>query len=190
MSKRGWVVTAVAVVIVAALGYWLGRPGSEDGAPGILPPETEGLVPVTTETAPAELYFPGDGSRLYGESRELATGDPEIRGAALVEALLAGPRAGTSLRSPLPDGTALAGVYLLDGDVLAVDLRSETLPRPPATGSRAELLTVYSLVNTVAPGVDGVERVLLMWNGAQPETFAGQVDVSRPLRPDLSLVER
>lgn len=66
-------------------------------------------------------------------------------------------------------------------------------PRPEAVklalGSEDELLAVYSLVNTVALNdIAGVESVVLMWDGRQPETFAGHVDVSRPLVADASWV--
>ncbi len=66
-------------------------------------------------------------------------------------------------------------------------------PRPEAVklalGSEDELLAVYSLVNTVALNdIEGVGSVVLMWDGRQPETFAGHVDVSRPLMADTSWV--
>ncbi|MEM1177907.1 MAG: GerMN domain-containing protein [Acidobacteriota bacterium] len=53
-------------------------------------------------------------------------------------------------------------------------------------GSKQELLTVYSVVNTVVLGSEEVERVVLMVDGKQPETLAGHVDLTRPLRPDPS----
>ena len=66
-------------------------------------------------------------------------------------------------------------------------------PRPDAVklalGTQDELLAVYSLVNTVALNhIEGVETVVLMWDGRQPETFAGHIDVSRPLSPDSGWV--
>ena len=58
-----------------------------------------------------------------------------------------------------------------------------------ALGSEDELLAVYSFVNTVVlNGIEGVDRVVLLWDGRQPETFAGHVDVSRPLAADTSWV--
>lgn len=59
---------------------------------------------------------------------------------------------------------------------------------PPALGTRGELLSVYSLVNTVAMNVTGVRSVVLLWNGQQRETFAGHIDTTRSLKPRENLV--
>ncbi|MEM8994950.1 MAG: GerMN domain-containing protein [Acidobacteriota bacterium] len=55
-------------------------------------------------------------------------------------------------------------------------------------GSKQELLTVYSVVNTVVLGSDAVERVVVLIDGKQPSTLAGHVDLTRPLRPDPSWI--
>ena len=52
---------------------------------------------------------------------------------------------------------------------------------PPVTGSRGELLVVYSFVNSILANVPEARGVVLMWNGSQRPTFAGHVDTTRPL---------
>jgi hypothetical protein len=52
------------------------------------------------------------------------------------------------------------------------------------------MVTVYSLVNSVALNVPAARRVALLWNGTQRQSFAGHLDTSRPLAPDPSLVVR
>lgn len=126
--------------------------------------------------------------------------------------------ADADLFEPLPAGTALSSVYVLKNGAVALDLRSPAAaarssqdestpegdesaesdevssPPPagearPAWGSRDELVAVYSLVNTVTLNrLDGIERVVLLWDGRQPETFAGHLDLSRPLAADRSWV--
>jgi hypothetical protein len=71
-----------------------------------------------------------------------------------------------------------------------VDLHAPGRDAPPAGGSREELVTVYSLVNSLALNVPAARRVVLLWNGSQRRSFAGHVDTSRPLAPDPSLVAR
>ena len=196
MSRKAWIAIAAAAVFVAALGFWLGRPeesGIQEGGP---PTDSKAGTEASPEsgqtTRPAELFFPGEGERLYAERRGVADGEPEARTAALVQALLDGPRAqaGTSLRSPLPDGTLLGGVFLLGGDTAVVDLVSEQHPSPPSVGSKRELLSVYSLVNTVVLDVDDIDKLALTWNGRQPETFGGHLDLRRALTSDDALIER
>ena len=47
--------------------------------------------------------------------------------------------------------------------------------------------TVYSLVDTVVANVPQIQRVALLWNGTQRETFSGHLDTSQPLVPDRKL---
>ncbi|MEM8930270.1 MAG: GerMN domain-containing protein [Acidobacteriota bacterium] len=189
MKARGWVTVAILAVAVAALGIFFGqRSGDDPEEPGIETPD----APVADEALvlePAELFFPGSDGRLHRHQQNLPAGDVRARAETLVRTLLEGPGGVVdgSLRPPLPDGTTLGGVHLIDGAAY-IDLRSETLAGPPASGSLHELLTVYSLVNTLGLGLEGVERVVLLWNGAQPETFGGHLDTSRPLAPDTRWV--
>ncbi len=46
---------------------------------------------------------------------------------------------------------------------------------------------LYSLVNTVLLNTPEANRLVVLWNGRQPETFAGHIDTARPLaaRPNL-----
>jgi len=55
-------------------------------------------------------------------------------------------------------------------------------------GSKAELLTVYSLVNTVVANFPAVARVQLLVEDRPVDSFAGHIDVSRPLLPDMTLL--
>lgn len=147
--------------------------GERDGAKG--------------EAAEAELYFPGEGGRLYVERREVpAGGDPEERIAALVEALIAGP-GGASLRAPLPEGVTVREVDLIGGTVY-LDLASPDGEPPPSTGSMREMLTVYSLINTVLLNVEGATRLAILWNSEQPLTYGGHVNTARPLPVNRDLV--
>jgi hypothetical protein len=164
-------------------------------------------LPEDVELTEAVLYFAGSDGRLYAESRELPVGTPAERARLLVAGLLSGPEGGASsgLRAPLPAGSHIEQVYLL-GTTAVLDLRppapraanpDETPPAGPPTpaearlrrlsyGSMQELLAVYSLVNTVVLGVEGIDSVQLLWDGRQPETFAGHVDTTRPLSADPS----
>jgi hypothetical protein len=163
--------------------------GGSDPAPedptADTPPSVD--APDDVETVPVRLFFPG-GPLLYEELREL----PRIESAeerinALVGQLLAGPTR-EGLRAPLGDGITVRRSYLLADGVAAIDLSSPDGAPPPASGSQRELLTVMSLVNTVVLNEPEVNAVVLLWNGRQPTTFAGHLDIGRPLRPDLELV--
>jgi hypothetical protein len=50
------------------------------------------------------------------------------------------------------------------------------------------LLTVYSVVNSITANFPAVKRVQLLLDDRPISTFAGHVDVSRPLPPDMTFV--
>ena len=190
--NRQTVLIAIVAVLagLAAVVLWQ-RDDSGDTlaeTPGTQPatPETDGEA--AAETSTRSLYFPGYGRRLATERRELpAVADTEQQVAAVVEALLAGPSV-AGMEAPLPDGIQLRKVYLAEDGLAFIDFESPEGSPPPASGSLGEMLTVYSLVNTVLLNFEELERVVLLWNGRQLRTFAGHVDTMRPLSPKLGLI--
>ncbi|MEE8525168.1 MAG: GerMN domain-containing protein [Thermoanaerobaculia bacterium] len=186
-----WIAAAAAaVLLVSGLFFFLREPGKEDSdglGEGVTPVD-ETALPALEESFTANLYFPDGGVRLHPESRELPAKDSaEEQIAVLIEALLAGPR-DDRLLAPLPGEIILSKVYLIDGVTVFLDLGSPNGEPPPASGSQRELLTVYSLVNTVLLNTEGPERVVLLWNGRQPPTFAGHLNTARPLAVNSSLI--
>lgn len=191
MNRRlaiGWIAGSALLIVALLLWWWLDR-GDETAAPPptespsvALPPEPgEGLVRV-------ELYFPGEGGRLYREPRDVpATEDLAERVTILARAVLAGPET-AGLGLPLPSGTTLSGVDIGESGVVYLDLAGEAGQPPPPSGSRQEMLMVYSLVDSVALNLEEVEQIVLLWNGTQRATFAGHLDTTRPLVPDTSLL--
>jgi hypothetical protein len=197
----------VVILVAGAAGLWLGtrqrRAPDQDSDLATMPSDlsdTANDEVSPPEMLPGDLYFPGADGRLYAERRDLPDGTPQERAQVLVEALLLGPAQGAAsgLQAPLPPGTRIEKVYLL-GTTALLDLRppepaasqTEGPPTPAdarmrrlSYGSKQELLSLYSLVNTVVLGVEGVDEVQILWDGRQPETFAGHVDTTRPLAAD------
>ncbi len=186
------IAAVVAVVLLVVLGLYFflhgdGEPSADGPGEGETPvDETE--TPILEESFAANLFFPDGGFLLHGESRDLPVVETvEERIAALVEALLAGP-SDDRFRAPLPADVSLRKVYIVGDTTVFLDLESAESGPPPASGSRRELLTVYSLVNTVLLNTQGLERVVLLWNGQQPTTFAGHLDTARPLTVNHGLI--
>jgi spore germination protein GerM len=141
-----------------------------------------------TSALPFNLYFPTTDGTLRAVRRTLeVTQEPAQRAHAVLQALLAGPRE-DGLLPVFEQDTEIASTLLTPSGVLYVDLRSPGNPAPPSLGSRDELLTVYSLVNTAVLNVPETRRVVLLWNGTQLESLGGHVDTARALRPNHGLV--
>ena len=148
------------------------------------------------EVAPGEgwavtLYLPDVRGAL--SAQEVALGVPSPgdealatetaqAGQALVQALLEAE--GDGLLPAVPGEVSVERIELGANGVAYVDLGGT----PLALGTRGELLSVYSLVNTVAMNLGSVNSVVLLWNGNQRETFAGHIDTTRSLKPRPQLV--
>jgi hypothetical protein len=146
-----------------------------------IPPAPQIRQPSGTRTA--VLFFVADGSRLAREARELESCNET--GACIkdtLNALLSGSLG--DYEDALPESTALNGVRL-EGATAVVDLnRSFTADLPP--GSSAEMLAVYSLIDTICVNHPQVSRVKLTVEG-NGLTVLGHLDLSEPLVPDYSL---
>lgn len=192
MDRRvavGLVVGAVLIALVLVVGR-----GRDEPAP--VPSTTlpiDEVVPVEPgEGTLVPLYYPDETGMLSEEEREVVVWTTPAAGAqVLLRALLAGPES-EDLSAPVSESVSLGETFLTPAGQLYVDLVSTELDEPPRTGSQAELLTVFSLVDTVLLNIPEIEGVILLWNGRQLDTFAGHVDTSLPLQaePDLIRAKR
>jgi spore germination protein GerM len=191
MNRRSlWIALAALLVLAVAVTFLVWRRGAveeqQETSAEEVSPVAEGSPAAASIVA--ELYFPDGGEWLHAERREVPASDrAEAQIATLVETLIAGPRS-AGLVSPLPESVAVRTVYKLDGEVV-LDLESPDAA-PPPSGSQREMLTVYSLVNTVLLNTEDADRLVLLWNGQQPETFAGHLDTARPLSANRGLIAR
>jgi len=87
---------------------------------------------------------------------------------------------------PLPPGSDLLGVYLVDPQqtgpgsdpgLAVIDLNS-AFADGHRSGVLVENLTVASLVRTLTANLDGVRRVKILINGQSRQTLAGHADLS------------
>lgn len=176
-----------ALALLLGVGLWLWLSGRSGGRIGAGTPEAAAQA---GEKVGFSLYFPSDNAELRVEPRELkVTEEPKDRIRKVVEALLEGPKA-PGLVQPFPEGVTLGAVHLGGDGTAYVDLRWAEHPDPPPGGSTEEIQRVYSLVNSIALNVPQARRVVLLWNGAQRETFSGHLDLSRPLVPDRAAAPR
>ncbi len=134
-------------------------------------------------TRPVLLYFEGPDGLLAPQRREIPI--PESDDAAihpLLNALLAGPM-DAALPKPLPDGTIVRGAFVLPEGTAVVDLGGRTLQEGWQTGSHAELMAAYAIVQTAVANLPSVKRVHILVGGERAPTLAGHLDLARPLRP-------
>lgn len=194
------VVTAALALVAAGVFGWLvmsglGRvlrtpaaapPDPAVETPAVTPPS--GSEPAAGPRIKATLYFGAeDGQRLVGVEQDVPLAEGTVAQArALITALLTTPPA-PPLASAIPEGTALRGVYVSDQQEVFVDLDA-TVRSGHRGGSTQELLTVYSLVNTLLVNLPTASAVQILIEGREADTLAGHVDLRRPLRKNETMI--
>lgn len=129
------------------------------------------------------LYFLAreGGARLWVEPVSFSHDgdDPGVARDALTQLLTAEVPDG--LTRPIPDGTELLGVEVVDGTLL-IDL-SEEMATNPNVGGEGEAVVAQMLAHTGAqfPTVDAVR---LLVEGEEVEELWGHLDWSTPIEPD------
>jgi len=170
-----------AVFSAAGTGWFLAKHSTEM-------PSAEPIAEAPRRKGPGlelvHLYF-GDsqGRYLKAEQRKMELSqDASHRGRRLIEALLSGPQDGGS--RTLPEGTRLRSFYVTKDGVAYIDLESELLSHHPG-GVETELLSIYSLVNTLVLNVEPIRTVKLLIGGQDAVTLAGHVDLRHAFKADM-----
>ncbi|MFA7060456.1 MAG: GerMN domain-containing protein [Pedobacter sp.] len=129
------------------------------------------------------LFFVADGTRLAREARELdPCDDAVICLDDVLEELVNGPVG--EFDEALPEGSVINTVRI-DGDLAGVDL-NRTFADALPSGSSAEMLAVYSIVDTIAVNFPQITRVKLTIEG-NDKALLRHLDLSDPLVPDYTL---
>jgi spore germination protein GerM len=163
-------------------------------AVGILFYKKEGILQGVTSLA-VHREQPGSVTLFFGEersdflmreSRRIKTAaNPEEMARIVLTELIRGP-SGTGIRT-VPQQTRVLSVKMEQNGLMKVNLGQELLRYHPG-GSTAEVMTVYSIVNTLTENIKDVKMVQLLFDGNTIETIAGHIDISKPLNPQPDLV--
>ncbi|MDD2899803.1 MAG: GerMN domain-containing protein [Desulfuromonadaceae bacterium] len=134
---------------------------------------------------PVTLFFVADGTRLVREARELdPCDDVMVCLKNTLDELLNGPIG--EFGEAVPDGTSVNSVRI-EGNLATVEF-NRTFSDGLAPGSSAEMMAVYSVVNTVAVNFPQIQLVKLNVDG-ETDVKLSHLDLSDPLSPDYSLEE-
>jgi spore germination protein GerM len=135
----------------------------------------------------AHLYFANrDYSFLKSEQRVVdRIGEPVEFGRAIVEALIKGPQRG--LIRTIPTGTELKAIYIATNRVCYVDF-SEAVRNNHPGGSNSEMLTIYSVVNSLILNVSEIKQVKILIEGSESATLAGHITLQFPFKAHMLMI--
>lgn len=129
------------------------------------------------------LFFAAEGTRLAREARVLDPCDSDnacLKG--VLDELLNGPVG--EFDEVVPEGAVVDAVRI-EGNQATVEF-NRTFSDALLSGSSAEMLAVYSVVNTVAVNFPQIQKVKLNIDG-NTAAILRHLDLSDPLPPDYSL---
>lgn len=78
---------------------------------------------------------------------------------------------------PLPEGSDVRGVYLVDPGLAVIDMNA-AFSDGHRSGVLSEELTIASLVQTLSANIPGILRVKILVEGKERETLAGHADLT------------
>ena len=179
---------AIVVLAVPRLSRLLTRPVADDEpAPEeARAPHEEEPAAGAERTINVKLFFQAaDRPGLVMEERTVPfSSDLGAQLKAVVGELVRGSKSG--LVASLPPETKVLEVFVSARGVAYVDLSKEA--SQGTAGSHDELLSVYSIVNSLTVNFPAVKRVQILLEDRPTDTLAGHVDLSRPLTADMTLL--
>ena len=179
-----WAIAVCALVVIAAVLLREFLSGGDEFTYGGQRQPTEPKDTMDTMTL---LFGSTDGQGLAKEIRKVPKKDAQLeRIRQLIEELIRGPY-GVLVRT-IPEGTKLTSVYLLSDGTLVTDFSRE-IQTLHTGGTTGEILTVYSIVNSLAMNCAQVETVQILIDGDEVETLVGHLDLEQPLTRDNRWLE-
>jgi spore germination protein GerM len=193
LSVLGLVLLLVLVALTAPRwARWLQRPlpaQADDPAtgPATKPAEEGAPAAPPQRSINVKLFFQAaDRPGLLIEERPVAfSTDLSRQIKSVVDELIAGPKAGL-LPTVAPQARVLE-VFVTARGVAYVSLSKEAT-EATGQGSEAELITVYSVVNSLTVNFPAIKRVQILIEDKPTPTLWGHVDLTRPLTPDMTLL--
>lgn len=143
--------------------------------------------PISSQ-AVVHLYFGNqDNRQLKAEKRTLpSTEDLTEFGRSILTALIQGPQ--SDLTPTLPKGTELKAFFIAEDRTAYADFNTALSQNHPG-GTQSELLTVYSIVNSLQLNINQIEAVKILIAGREPETLAGHVCLQSAHNANMLLIQ-
>jgi spore germination protein GerM len=172
--KRYIFILIVLIVGTGGYFYFIGRNGEKT------------TPPQTGDKGNIVLYFSSrDEEYLVQEFRQISLSGPvENQALVVMNELVKGSK---RLINVIPDGVKVIGTKLSGDGTLFVDFSKELKEGHPG-GSWAEMLTIYSIVDTIIKNFPDVKKVKFLIEGKEIESLAGHIDTRMPLTENKDIV--
>jgi spore germination protein GerM len=193
--KRGWkkrwlrkVFIPLILVGIGLLAVYFFRPDVFDSLRPFLEGKPEKKMAVKERKIITLYFLEGEGEYLVGEKREiLKQDDVKEEAKEAIHQLIKGPK--SKLIRTLPPRTKLLTLKMDENGVARVDF-SKTLSKDHPGGSSAEIITIYSIVNSLTLNFPQIKGVQILIEGEAGESIAGHLILDQPISSRTDLVKR
>ena len=173
-------VLAVALIVFAVCSFLYYN--FQDKIPYKIP-----MIGDKGDTVRMRLYFGHAKSKhLVKEERQMSAAEEiSLQAKEVILELIKGPT--PPLTKTIPPGTRLLDLSIDRSRTAYVDLSSDLIEKHTG-GSSAELLTVYSIVNSLTLNFNEIDKVQILVEGKRVDTIAGHIFAGIPLKSNLQMV--
>jgi spore germination protein GerM len=135
------------------------------------------------------LYFSDpEGEYLVGEKRKiLKRREVKEEAGETITELIKGPKG--KLIPTLPSRTKLLSLQVDEKGLAKVNF-NKALSKDHPGGSSAEIMTLYSIVNSLTFNFPQIKRVQILIEGEAGETIAGHLSLDQPVSSNFDLVRK
>jgi spore germination protein GerM len=171
----GWLLAGVLLLLAGGAVWWL-LDSRWRGGVSSNTAERSGKTALEEELS---IWFASpQEDALVSEKRRLPpTTMPVERAKASLRELIAGPK--TEAIRTVSAEVKIRELFIDDQGTTYIDF-NDALSRTHPGGPWAEMLTIRSIVQTLAANVPEIKRVQILIEGREVDTLAGHVDIRRP----------
>lgn len=176
------------VVLMTGLSRLLSRPAPGGGAaPQAAAPDAAPQAPAVPKIKATLFFASENGLQLVPTEREVPLAEGAVAQARSVLEAQLSAEAPPPLVTTIPKGATLRGIFVSERNEVFVDLDPSIRATHPG-GAQHELMTVYTIVNSVLTNLPNLQEVQILIGGQEADTLAGHVDLRRPLRKNDALI--
>lgn len=185
-QKKSYAGRGLLLLIVLGVGFLLAFYFRQEILDALKPREAKQSIP---ERKSVVLYFSDEeGEYLVGEKREiLKRGSMKEEAREIVEELTRGSK--KKLIPTLPAQTKVLALDIDERGVARVSFNGALTKYHPG-GSSAEIMTVYSVVNSLALNFPEIKQVQILIEGREIDSITGHLSLSKPISANPDLVKK
>ncbi len=191
---KGAIITCVGILSLLGMLYLFVSRSESKNTPltpdRVMPQQGRQKGPSVAQKATNEivyLYFANkENTHLISEERRVPFPDnPVALGRIIMKELIKGPEKG--LMRTIPKQTVLNALYITNAGTAYVDV-SEGIKENHPGGVKMELMTIYSIVNSLVLNIPEIRTVKILVQGRESMTLAGHIDLRFPFKANMMLV--